>query len=274
MAIRVVLQKAQLVGIIFIVVADSLLNVTQIPETIHSIVGTDIAFECAFVTFQGHSNVNIHWWKLGENELMQPGSDSRKRFVTGNERASFRLLNITVQDSGVYYCGVTLQGNKAVTGSGSKLVVSALPTPVKIVPHVSESNVPGSLTLLCEMASFHPAGLTITWYKNNESIVTGINTTKQLSRAGMYDAWSYFEDAQPIREGTVYSCLVTHVTLQIPAMASYMVPTCNPDRDSTSFSSYLRIFGCAGFALMFLLLVTYCIMLFIRSSYEDIASRI
>ncbi|GCB68530.1 hypothetical protein scyTo_0012294 [Scyliorhinus torazame] len=197
---------------------------------------------------------------------MQPGSDSRKRFVTGNERASFRLLNISVQDSGVYYCGLTLQGNKAVNGSGSKLVVCALPTPVKIVPHVSEHNVPGSLTLLCEMASFHPAGLTITWYKNNESIATGINTTKQLSRAGMYEAWSYFEDAQPIREGTVYICLVSHVTLQIPAMASYTVPNCNPDRDSFSFSPYLRIFGCAGFTMMFLLLVTYSRMLFIRSS--------
>ncbi|XP_072373769.1 tyrosine-protein phosphatase non-receptor type substrate 1-like [Scyliorhinus torazame] len=236
------------------VAAHPLLEVTQIPENIYSFIGTNIAFDCTFLSFQDDSDANVYWWKLGEKQMMHPGSESRKRFVTGNGKASFKLLNISVQDSGVYYCGVA-QENRAANGSGSTLIVSALPTPVKIVPHVSESNVPGSLTLLCEMASFHPAGLTITWYKNNESIATGINTTKQLSRAGMYEAWSYFEDAQPIREGTVYICLVSHVTLQIPAMASYTVPNCNPGRGS-------RIFGYTRLALTFVILMTTIIMLF------------
>ncbi|XP_078400895.1 tapasin-related protein-like [Cetorhinus maximus] len=227
MTTRAVFQSMQLIWIIFIVVADALLEVTQTPENTYSMTGANISFSCTFSIFQEDSDVNIYWWKLGEKELMQPGSDSRRRFVTEKGRASFQLLSIGVEDSGMYYCGVTIPGNRVANGSGSRLVVSASPTPVKIVSHASESNVPGSLTLVCEMASFYPAGLTITWYKNNGSIETGIHTTKQLSRAGMYEASSYIEEAQPIQGGTVYVCLVSHVTLQIPAMASYMVPNCN-----------------------------------------------
>ncbi|XP_078066413.1 tapasin-related protein-like [Mustelus asterias] len=255
MASRTVLQSAQVIWIILTVAANPLIEVTQVPENIYSIIGTNIAFDCTFPTSQDDLDVNIHWWKLGEKDLMRPGSDSRKWFATGNGRASFKLLNISIQDSGVYYCGVTLQGNWFTNGSGSTLVVSALPTPVTIVPSASASNVPGSLTLVCEMASFYPAGLTIIWYKNNGSIENGIHTTKQLSRTGMYEASSYFEEAQPVQGGTVYVCLVSDAALQIPAMASYIVPNCKPGRDSTSSSSYLQIFGCAGFTMMVLLLL-------------------
>ncbi|XP_067906050.1 natural cytotoxicity triggering receptor 3 ligand 1-like [Heterodontus francisci] len=269
MSARAVLQGIQFMEFIFLVAADILVEVTQVPENIYSIVGTDIAFNCIFPTFQDDSDVNVYWWKLGGKELIQPGSDSRKRFVNEKGRASFQLLNVSVQDSGVYHCGVAHLGNRIANGSGSQLVVSAPPTPVRIVSQASESNVSGALALVCEMASFYPEALTITWYKNNVNVETGIHTTKQLSRAGMYEASSYFEEAQSVQGGTVYVCLVSHATLQVPAMAIYLVPNSKPGGDSTSPSTYLRIFGCIGFALAFLVLMTV-----IRTSFRFVNCKV
>ncbi|XP_043563417.1 tyrosine-protein phosphatase non-receptor type substrate 1 [Chiloscyllium plagiosum] len=254
MAVKAVFQSIQLIKIIFIVAADVPVEVSQIPERIYATTGTNLTFYCTFSVFQDKQAI-IYWWKLGENEFIHFGSDNRKRLFIEKGRASLQLLNISVQDSGVYYCRLTCPGKRAANGSGSTLVVRASPTPVRIVSRPSESTAHSSLSLVCEMDLVFLDGLTITWYKNNRSIENGINTTtKQLSGAGLYKVSSYLEEARPIQGRTVFVCLMSQATLQIPAMAIYLVPISRLDDDNI-FRTYVRIFACAGFVLMFLALL-------------------
>ncbi|XP_051884709.1 uncharacterized protein LOC127577509 [Pristis pectinata] len=249
------LRSNQRMGIIFvavsfIVAAEGLFKVVQTPERTDSLVGENVIFSCTFSISEDTSDVDICWWKLGEEELIQP--DSRKRIDTGERKISLQLLNLSIDDSGTYYCGVTLKGINLAKGSGSQLIVGASPIPLRILRN-------GSLpsTLCCKMAPFYPAGLTITWYKNNKSIETGINTTQRLNSAGMFEASSTLHDPQSAQGRSVYTCVASHLTLKIPAMAIYSVPNSNPDRDSirTSLYFHLKIFGCTGFALAFLVLM-------------------
>ncbi|XP_059849427.1 uncharacterized protein LOC132407142 isoform X2 [Hypanus sabinus] len=216
----------QLVGIIFttvsLITADEVFQVIQTPQRTSLTVGENAIFSCTISSSEDTSNVNIYWWKLGEVNLIQP--DSRKHIDSGEEKGSLQLLNISIADSGVYHCGIKFRGVDVANGSGSQLIVS---------------------------------GVTIVWYKNNKTISNGINTTQRLNNAGMYEASSTLHDAQLAQSGSVYTCLASHVTLKIPAMAIYLVPNFNPDRDAwTSTNFYLKVFGSTGFALtLFLLMV-------------------
>ncbi|XP_062923439.1 tapasin-related protein-like isoform X2 [Mobula hypostoma] len=229
--------------------ADEVFQVVQTPERTRSFVGENVIFSCTISNSEEMSKVNIYWWKLGEVELIQP--DSRKYIDIGEEKVSLQLLNISISDSGVYHCGIKFRGLNVANGSGSQLVVIASPTPLQILRNRREPS-----TLFCNMAPFYPAGVTIVWYKNNKTISNGINTTQRLNSAGMYEASSTLHDAQLAQSGTVYTCLAAHITLKIPAIAVYLVPNSNPDRDAwTSINFYLKVFGCIGFALTFFLLM-------------------
>ncbi|XP_059849426.1 tapasin-related protein isoform X1 [Hypanus sabinus] len=244
----------QLVGIIFttvsLITADEVFQVIQTPQRTSLTVGENAIFSCTISSSEDTSNVNIYWWKLGEVNLIQP--DSRKHIDSGEEKGSLQLLNISIADSGVYHCGIKFRGVDVANGSGSQLIVSASPTPLQILRNRGQPS-----TLFCNMAPFYPAGVTIVWYKNNKTISNGINTTQRLNNAGMYEASSTLHDAQLAQSGSVYTCLASHVTLKIPAMAIYLVPNFNPDRDAwTSTNFYLKVFGSTGFALtLFLLMV-------------------
>uniref|UniRef100_A0A4W3H1V6 Ig-like domain-containing protein n=1 Tax=Callorhinchus milii TaxID=7868 RepID=A0A4W3H1V6_CALMI len=78
-----------------------------------------------------------------------------------------------------------------------------------------------SLTLVCETGEFYPGDVTLTWNKDGSEVKTGIHFMKENNSKGLYKVSSSLEEPKTVQSGVVYTCLVTHVTLQTPAVAVY-----------------------------------------------------
>ncbi|XP_078066430.1 immunoglobulin lambda-1 light chain-like [Mustelus asterias] len=251
-------QCVWVLGIIYEVASTS---VSQSPESTILMAGSDITFHCTANSVQLHSNVDVFWWKLGDETLLEPNSDGRKRFFPFKSGAtSFQILNVRVSDSGSYYCGVRDTGSRILNGTGSKLVVHASPEPIRLIPNVSRTN-SSTRTLVCKTAEFYPESVTFIWYKNDSNIVTGISTIQTGNAEGEYEASSTLEMEGPAQSGIVYTCVVSHLTLQYPIMAVYLDSISNSDPGHTTI--YLQISKYAGAVLIFLALSA-----FIMKSYQ------
>uniref|UniRef100_A0A4W3H1I7 Ig-like domain-containing protein n=1 Tax=Callorhinchus milii TaxID=7868 RepID=A0A4W3H1I7_CALMI len=93
--------------------------------------------------------------------------------------------------------------------------ISTLPTPLKIFSRVPERFSSAFLVLVCETAMFYPENLNLSWYKNGIEISSGITITKQQNAEGLYEASSSITETQTVRTETVYTCQVSHPSLQI-----------------------------------------------------------
>uniref|UniRef100_A0A4W3H1L3 Ig-like domain-containing protein n=1 Tax=Callorhinchus milii TaxID=7868 RepID=A0A4W3H1L3_CALMI len=101
-----------------------LIRVTQQPDHVEAIRGTNVTFHCMFPDAQSNSRIKVYWWKLEDNGNLQVQPDKRKLFgFDSDQKSFFQLLNVSVQDSGVYQCVLSLQGQIAGSGRGSHLVV-------------------------------------------------------------------------------------------------------------------------------------------------------
>uniref|UniRef100_A0A4W3H538 Ig-like domain-containing protein n=1 Tax=Callorhinchus milii TaxID=7868 RepID=A0A4W3H538_CALMI len=204
---------------------DASVKVTQIPDHVAAIRGTNVTFHCNFPFPQGSSGVKVQWDEEGESGYLDTKEDRRKLFgVKTKGKGFFQFLNVSLQDSGVYRCVVVRQGSIIGRGSGSRLTVCVPPTPLKIFSR----SLPKPQTLVCETALFHPKEITFTWYKDGTKIVPtpGIKleesgSTERQNSEELYKASSSIEGAQL---ESVYTCQVSHVSLNISAIASYIIP--------------------------------------------------
>ncbi|XP_043563324.1 immunoglobulin lambda-1 light chain-like isoform X1 [Chiloscyllium plagiosum] len=207
--------------IISAAVANGQMKVSQTPESAYAVEGESFTFYCAFPLFRDQSNVTISWWKLGDTELLQSGSDGRKRFLPLKKgEASLQLLNVKADDSGVYYCGVKHPDGPIVNGTGSRLVIYVPPIPLKIISKSPENSVPGTLIVLCKTAAFYPDSINLTWYKDGLHVTKGITALKHLNSNGLYEFTSYMEVTRAAHNIT---CQVTHRTLPIPVRSTFFV---------------------------------------------------
>ncbi|XP_067853517.1 tapasin-related protein-like [Heptranchias perlo] len=242
-------------GIIYTAADHSSFRVTQAPEQATVSRGGNVTFHCIFPISQTHSWVRVYWWKQGENKYLPRSGDKRKRFgLEGKASGFFQLLNANFQDSGVYHCAVIREGTVGGNGTASHLIVHAPPTPLKIVSRTAEGNSSASLTLVCETAEFFPENFTLAWYKNGVVIATGINTIKRQNTEGLYEVSSSLEETQPVPSDANYTCLVSHVSLNIPAVATYSVTKSN-QATVIDVSFYFWALGCAMGGLAFLVLL-------------------
>ncbi|XP_067905936.1 tyrosine-protein phosphatase non-receptor type substrate 1-like isoform X2 [Heterodontus francisci] len=204
--------------------------------------------------FQDGPPVNVYWWKEGDNQYLNTGQDDRKLIsVKTGFKAVLWIINVSVQDAGVYYCTVTHRGKIVGNGTGSNLVVTVPPTPVKIkYQQPEDSSV--SLTVACVTSPFYPESISFTWYKDGNKTTTGISNVVEPNTDGLYEASSRLQETQFVPPGTVYICLVSHSSLQISAMAIYVVIYHSTGGDVTR---YLLISASAGgvFVLLVLSLV-------------------
>ncbi|XP_067905015.1 tapasin-related protein-like [Heterodontus francisci] len=250
------LQSIRVLGIMCTVAIDAQFQVFQAPESTSALVGSNVTFYCTFPIFQDNSDVEVYWWKLGESNFLQTASDSRKkilRFKQGG--ASFHLLNISAQDSGVYYCGVRTLRSRIVNGTGSTISVAVPPTPLRIFPKVPELN-SSLLDLVCKTDEFYPEALNLTWYKDGIEITIDIETTKSLNIDGLYEVSSLLMETQSVRSGAVYTCQVSHLTLPAPTYVTFTVAISNVP----NFSQTVRVFPRFILSVLVLLLLTIIIM--------------
>ncbi|GCB63939.1 hypothetical protein scyTo_0009742 [Scyliorhinus torazame] len=78
-----------------------------------------------------------------------------------------------------------------------------------------------SLRLKCRSADFYPKEYNLTWKKNGSDIVTGFITKQTTTKVGLYNVISTLDEKRAIGYSTVYTCLVHHPSISIPANASY-----------------------------------------------------
>eukprot|EP00062_Callorhinchus_milii_P018866 gi/632972940/ref/XP_007902905.1/ PREDICTED: uncharacterized protein LOC103185951 [Callorhinchus milii] len=242
----------------FYVAGDASMKVIQYPVDKTAFEGESVTFGCKFANIQTTSDLTFYWWKQGEREYLHTSPDNRKIF----NFKTFQLLNVSFHDSGVYICAVSRQGKIAANGTGSRLIVHETqqnkmnvgvngevlllslmkvklpvvvarefpPTPLKMFARDSEIDSTMSLTLVCKTAAFFPEDITLTWSKDDNEVKTGINSTKERNSKGLYEISSYLEEAQTVQSGVVYTCLVSHTSLRIPAVAIYAVSKSNTDQ--------------------------------------------
>ncbi|XP_055504728.1 H-2 class II histocompatibility antigen, A-Q beta chain-like [Leucoraja erinacea] len=217
-------------------------TISQIPKASTVMVGTDITFECVTSEVPNKASLIVNWWKLGDEGLLQPSSHGRKQVIPlENVRSLLKIFDVRVADSGIYYCNVVQQTDEIVKGTGSRLEVHASPEPVSLSTKAPETN-SSNLVLVCKTGEFYPESLTFIWYKNDTNIETGISTSKILNSNGTYAASSSLQTLQPSGSSALYTCLVTHRTLQSPAMAIYVDASFNPAKEKPQL--FLVIFGC------------------------------
>ncbi|XP_078067247.1 tyrosine-protein phosphatase non-receptor type substrate 1-like [Mustelus asterias] len=230
------------------------IRVSQSPKQVTILRGTNITFYCIIPLSHDNVDVEVLWWKQGENKYMTKGTDDRKRFdfkIKGG--GLFELRNATLQDSGIYHCAVIRQGKNSGNGTGSNLIVCATPTPLKIFAKHPARNSTTFLTLVCQTAGFYPGDLTLLWYKNGVNITTVGNPIKRQNAEGLYEVSSSFEEPHFVRNEAVYICLVTHISLRTPAIAIHTVT--NSCSDSDGGYHYLWISRCVMGGLVFLMLI-------------------
>ncbi|XP_067906081.1 immunoglobulin lambda-1 light chain-like isoform X2 [Heterodontus francisci] len=261
MLATVVLQCLSVLGISFTGCSETSVKVTQLPESTSTNSGTNVSFHCTLPFFQDGPTVNVSWWKQGDNQYLSTGQDGRKVIGFKTKFSGFlQIINVSVQDSGVYYCTVTHRGKIVGNGTGSNLAVWVPPTPLKIKSQQPEKDSSVSLTVLCMTSPFYPENISFTWYKDGTKTTTGINNVIEPNTDGLYEASSRLQETQFVLPGTVYTCLVSHSSLQISAMATYIVTYPSTGDEITR---YLLISASAGgglvLSMLALIIVNRCL---------------
>uniref|UniRef100_A0A4W3H622 Ig-like domain-containing protein n=1 Tax=Callorhinchus milii TaxID=7868 RepID=A0A4W3H622_CALMI len=208
-----------LMGIIFTVTGGTSMRVIQYPAERTAIRGANVTFGCKFADSQSGSDTTLYWWKRGEREYLHTRPDNRRIF----DYKTFQILNLNFNDSGVYICAAVHKGKIAGNGTGTSLTVHVPPTPLKIFPTDSERDSSKSQSLVCETAEFYPEDVTLTWNKDSNEVKTGIHFTKEKNSNGLYKVSSSMEETESVQSGVIYTCVVSHVSLRIPAVAVYAV---------------------------------------------------
>ncbi|XP_062923465.1 tyrosine-protein phosphatase non-receptor type substrate 1-like [Mobula hypostoma] len=217
-------------------------EVSQLPRDLNVPGGTNVTMLCKFPLSQ--DTVDVRWWREGEKVFLK--SDSRRHFMQGRGREELALWNAKVADSGLYYCEANYQGHSFGNGSGTKLTVFVPPTPLEIVPVGGFSS---PRKLLCKTAAFYPEKLELVWQRNNKQIRTGIENVTNRSVDGLYEVFSLLEITQSPWGKDIYTCLVSHVSLTVPASFSYI----QEQGVDTKFILACAVGGSAILALIILL---------------------
>ncbi|XP_062923425.1 tyrosine-protein phosphatase non-receptor type substrate 1-like isoform X1 [Mobula hypostoma] len=249
-----------------LICAEAQIKVSQSPKLSNRVVGESTMFYCGVGYLMENPDVDVYWWKVGEQGLLQSVNDSRKRFSPLEKgKATFQLLNISVGDRGLYYCGVKKQLEPMSNGTGTKLVVHVPPSPLSITYNETENNGSAAVIFECTTAEFYPENINISWYKNGLTVETGIQSKLHLSASGLYVVSSILEEASPVKSGATYTCLANHPTEQTKTDIRFIPESVTSTTNIRGFKSrrWNIVYGFAGCGFLFLSFITIaCVMKF------------
>nr|XP_015194831.1 PREDICTED: tyrosine-protein phosphatase non-receptor type substrate 1-like isoform X1 [Lepisosteus oculatus] len=151
--------------------------ITQVPSLVHRTEGQSVTLNC---TVRNTSAGATRWSRdtgRGRQPFFNTGggaSDPRVAFILENHLTdkSIRIDNLTLGDSGVYYCDKYRPGPSseiAIPGPGVTLTVTVrLHSPELQGPSAGRVVVPGSISLNCSVIG--PQGTVLSWRKNSNRI--------------------------------------------------------------------------------------------------------
>ncbi|XP_062923614.1 natural cytotoxicity triggering receptor 3 ligand 1-like [Mobula hypostoma] len=241
MAEKFTVSYIALLAITWLIVKLTANEVSQFPRDLNVPVGANVTMFCKLLLT--NDTVDVRWWRKGEKGFLE--RDSRRQFTVERGRGTLVLWNVKFSDSGLYYCAVKFQEQYLGTGGGTKFTVFAPPTPVEIVPVGGFSS---PRKLLCKTACFYPEKLEIVWQRNNKQIRTGIESVTNRNVDGLYEAFSLLEITQSTLGKDTYTCLVSHVSLTVPANFSYI-----QEQDSNKILIFRSALG--GLAIVTLIII-------------------
>ncbi|XP_020369707.1 tyrosine-protein phosphatase non-receptor type substrate 1-like [Rhincodon typus] len=213
---------AVLLTFLWAVLANSSFKVAQYPEILNQTVGSNATFFCTFPFARDVSRIRVSWWRDGERGFLREKKDSRYHFEIRNKAsAAFHLRGVDVSDSGLYYCRVNHEG-KVASGSGTRLLVTASADPPQIVPTLFGRESAIFLRLACISGAFHSDEISINWFVNGSEVLSGIRSQVEPRPDKRFRASSYLEETQPVRNGTVYSCRVSHRGKRVETRYTYI----------------------------------------------------
>ncbi|GCB66624.1 hypothetical protein scyTo_0012036 [Scyliorhinus torazame] len=257
------LKLVQCFAILGIVYADTSTEVFQFPISLKAVKGTNVTFHCSIPLPRDDSKVTFNWWREGEYTYLSTATDHRKLFGSKSKFSGFiHINNVRFQDAGIYHCAVQQYGYTIGNQVGSNLTVWVPPTQVKIRPRESPRG--SSLSLVCEASAFYPDIIAFEWYKDGIGISTKTSVMKQRNSDGLYQARSFWEEKQAAASGSVYSCLVSHITLENPLAVTHVITYSNAGSQSSRF---LMISVCIGYGLICLLFI---VLIWKRHQLKDL----
>ncbi|KAL7394413.1 hypothetical protein ABVT39_025792 [Epinephelus coioides] len=129
---------------------------------------TDAGYKC-LITVQVESlKYGVQWFKMKSDKQLIPKS-SRQWVVEKNQTSSLVISEVTLEDSGWYYCEVNVLQKDPEWGNGTELVVLAPPSAPKIYLQTPSDPQTGQWALFCLTGGFHPSELTLTWTYQSEA---------------------------------------------------------------------------------------------------------
>ncbi|XP_043563320.1 tapasin-related protein-like isoform X2 [Chiloscyllium plagiosum] len=237
----------------------------HVPQRVTGVKGENISINCSASLFMPNAMLDVYWWKKGQRSTFSMTREKTKIAMPFHQGSSeFRLINVSFQDSGVYYCGVKKGPGMMSNGTGTEVTIYVPPTPITITRLSSPF-----LKLLCTTASFFPEEFNLTWYENDRKITSGINTTKFQEKEGLHQVSS---SLYPVEIGLVYTCQVSHVSLVDPANDSYLVS--DQGKKGNGFSYALAFSWIAGGFIILVLAIVVRLYKLERSHGDAVAEEI
>ncbi|XP_038662032.1 uncharacterized protein LOC119970986 isoform X2 [Scyliorhinus canicula] len=111
-------------GIVYGATGGTSLSVRQIPTLESPVKGANVSMYCSIPLFDHNTLVDVYWRRDSKEGTLQLSSDKRNIMIPFRQgSAELHLLNVSFQDSGVYYCSVRVFSKKVSSENGTELIV-------------------------------------------------------------------------------------------------------------------------------------------------------
>ncbi|XP_059195665.1 uncharacterized protein LOC131976582 [Centropristis striata] len=136
------------------------LRVRQYPPSLRVMRGETATLSCHFKVES--LKYGVQWFKMkSEKPLIQ--KSSRQLVVEKNQTSSLVITEVALEDSGWYYCEVSVLHRDPELGNGTELLVLAPPSAPRLHLQIPPDPQTGQWALFCLTGGFHPSNLTLTW---------------------------------------------------------------------------------------------------------------
>ncbi|XP_069889961.1 tapasin-related protein-like [Dipodomys merriami] len=192
--------------------------------------GSSGALHCGFSMAPGLQLLSVHWrrqhrgegqlvysWAAGQGRAAREGAalDPTRLLAAGD--ATLTLAGLTLKDEGTYVCQVTTTAYQA-----QQVIQLSIHAPPRVRVSVAETAAPP--TVVCTVSGYYPLHVGVAWTREDVGgapapVADASFSSLRQSMAGTYSISSSLRvDAGPA--GAIYTCEVTHSSLEEPLRAS------------------------------------------------------
>ncbi|XP_005378843.1 PREDICTED: tapasin-related protein isoform X1 [Chinchilla lanigera] len=207
-------------------------QVTTLTQSLNFLLGSSASLDCGFSMAPGLDLTSVEWrlqhrgsgqlihrWKTGQGQgqAKREGATLPPEQLLRAGDASLTLPSLSLKDEGTYICQITTSLYQAQ----QILQLNIQASPKVQLSSTNDAPLP---TLTCKVTGYYPLDMVVTWIRQEGSRdpvqVSGASfSSLRKSMAGTYSISSYLI-ADPGPTGAIYTCQVTHVSLEQPLMVS------------------------------------------------------